>query len=305
MVEGLVCGIQKFSTEDGPGIRTTIFLKGCYLNCAWCHNPEMINENQSLIYSPNKCIYCLHCIIACPEGAISKDEDNKKIILNRNKCTLCGKCVSVCHAGALSFIAELMTVKEIIELSKQDQTYYRHTGGGITISGGDVLFNPLFTLEIINEAKVNNINVAIETSGFGKFEDLYKLAKESDYILYDIKSLNDEIHIKYTGHSNKLVLDNLKKLCAIDDIREKIIIRMPIIKDVNDQEEMIFETGKFIKNLGLNKIDLLPYHNLGISKARNIGEVQEEFETPDDELLLLLANKLESLNIKVNIMGQS
>lgn len=301
----LVGNIQRFSVEDGPGIRTTVFLKGCPLECKWCHNPELINPNQELIRLKNNCIECGHCINVCPQGAISLTPE-AGIDIDRNKCNLCFACTEECYSKALRTVATYMTVNEIIDKVEQDKDFYNLTGGGMTISGGELLMHSEFVYELIKEAGKRKINVCIDTSGFGDIKWLTRFASEENVtnILYDIKSLNDEIHIKYTGVSNKLILENLKALCVDAAIRDKIIIRMPLIHEVNDDMDLLKMTGEFIKENHLKIVNFLLYHNLGINKKKNIGGTQIEFEKPDDHYISVIESYFKNeLNLEVEILG--
>ena len=284
----LVGSLQKFSVEDGPGIRTTIFFKGCPLDCKWCHNPELIDERQQLIKSQNNCIGCGHCVKACPQDAISISAE-EGVIIDRTKCDLCLVCANECYAKTLRPVARFMTVDEILEIAAQDKGFYDKTGGGITVSGGEILMHASFVGRL----------------GDGKA--LMELAKKKNVtnILYDMKSIDDEIHRAYTGVSNRRILDNLRQLSADPEIVDKLIMRMPLIKGVNDSEDIIVRTGAFFRELGIKKVNLLQYHNLGISKKRNIGGVQEEFLPPTEERM----NEIEvyfknEINLKVEILGR-
>lgn len=309
----LVGSIQKFSVEDGPGIRTTVFLKGCPLRCKWCHNPELIEMKQQLIQSPTKCIGCGCCIEACPQGALSGSSDG--IIVNREKCDVCAskgcgsslECVSVCYANALNAVANEMTAEEILDAVAEDKAFYDNTGGGMTISGGEMLTHADFVLKLIDEAADREINVCVDTSGFGDSEKLREIALRPNVtdILYDMKSIDNEVHREYTEVSNELILDNLKMLAETPEVRDKITMRMPLIKGVNDGDEVIKATGALYRELGLKKVTLLPYHNLGITKKRNIGGTQEEFNQPEEERLTeIMSYFQDEIEMKVEILGR-
>lgn len=296
-------GVQRFSTEDGEGIRTTIFIKGCPLGCKWCHNPELMALGYNLQYKSNKCILCGGCINTCKADALMLSEN--KIAIDLDKCTGCGKCVENCCADAMTTSAKEYTMPELIEIIEKDMSYYKFSSGGVTLSGGEILFNSDYALEIASEVKKRDIFVDIETSGYGKYEDLYNLALISDQILYDIKLMDRELHKKYVGVYPELIWDNITKLSENEAIREKIIVRLPCIHNVNDDIENMNKVGKFMEERGLKKANLLPYHNMGVSKARQIGIEQMEFETPSDDTLKTLKNVLEKYGVNVEIMGDN
>lgn len=302
-----VGSLQKFSVEDGPGIRTTIFMKGCPLNCKWCHNPEMIDGGQQLIQSPNNCIGCGHCMKICPKGAIDITPE-QGVVIDREKCDVCLKCADSCYARALRPVARAMTIEEILQVAEQDKGFYDKTGGGITVSGGEVLVHGIFVKKLIGEARKRSINVCIDTSGYGDGRLLLEMAQMENVtdILYDMKSIDDEVHKAYTGVSNQLILHNLKLLAENRTVREKLTMRMPLVKDINDTEDIIAKTGQFYKETGVKRVNLLPYHNLGISKKRNVGGWQEEFKPPTEERLKEIEIYFrEKINLKVEILGRA
>ncbi len=301
-----VGSIQKFSVEDGPGIRTTVFLKGCPLNCRWCHNPELIDFRQQLIQSPNNCIGCGHCIKICPEGALSVHPE-KGISVDRRRCSVCLKCADECYARALRPVAEYMSVEEILDICQQDKDFYEHTGGGITVSGGEMLNHAEFVKKLIDEAGRRGISVCLDTSGYGDGKELLALAQRKNVtdILYDMKSIDDKIHREYTGRSNRIILENLRILASDEIAAEKITMRMPMIRGVNDTEDIIKKAGALYREIGLKRVNLLPYHNLGISKQRNVGGLQESFEQPSEERLSEIEVFFrDEINMEVGILGR-
>lgn len=302
----LVGSIQKFSLEDGPGIRTTVFLKGCPLNCRWCHNPELIEPEQQLIRTPNNCIGCGYCVEICPRGAISADPE-QGILVDREKCGVCLKCVEGCYAKALRPVAKLMTVDEIMAAVEQDKGFYDNTGGGMTVSGGEVLMHAPFVSRLIDEAGRRGINVCVDTCGYGDPQALMELALKENVtdILFDMKAVDDEVHRAYTGVSNKLIIENLKMLAADPRTADKLIMRMPLIKGVNDGPEMIRRTGELFGSIGIRRVNPLPYHNLGISKQRNVGGEMEEFEAPTEERITEIEEYLRNeTGLQVEILGR-
>ncbi|MHA1698342.1 MAG: glycyl-radical enzyme activating protein [Promethearchaeota archaeon] len=266
-LEALIVDIQRFSVHDGPGIRTTIFFKGCPLNCIWCQNPEAINPKPQLGYRPNRCINCKKCSKACPEKIIKKTPKKIKI----EKClvmTGCRACVNVCPSGALEVAGRYYTVKSTIDVILKDKDYYDSSGGGITCSGGEPTFQWQFVYRLMMECKRLGISTAMETCGYFSPEILNEIFEACDFLLFDLKHLDDDEHVKLTGRSNSLILKNLKvakeMYDEVDD--KKMFVRMPLIPGLNDQPEHLKAVEKFLLANGVREITLLPYHGLYLQK---------------------------------------
>lgn len=261
MEKGITFNIQKFSIHDGPGIRTTVFFKGCPLRCEWCSNPESQIKNVQILHDQSKCSYCLSCVAACPNGAITH-EDNK-IIINEDKCVGCLTCVNSCPNRALSYEGDYQTIEEIVDICMQDIDFYEESGGGVTISGGEGMSQPEFLKRLIAELKRNSVHVAIETTGYVKKETFEELARELDLLLFDVKHYDREKHYNGTKVYNDLIVENLK--WAIDNGIE-VLPRIPVIPDFNDSLEDAEGLAKLLVEVGAKKVQLLPFHQFGEKK---------------------------------------
>lgn len=269
--KGLIFNIVHGSFVDGYGIRTTIFLKGCPLKCIWCCNPEGQAFNPELRVVSADCNGCGNCISACPQKAIrlDKNEDKFDVIVDRNLCDNCGKCIDNCYTGALSFYGKYYTVDEMFNIIKKDEQFYRSTGGGVTIGGGEATWYPDFTLNLIRKCKENYINAAVDTCGYVTSEKGLKALEEADLLLFDFKIFDEEEHIKYTGVSNKIIKENLTKLA---EIGQHIIIRVPVIPGYSDSNENLNSIAEFLSKLkSIERVDILPVHEYGKAKYPEIG----------------------------------
>ena len=300
--KALIFDIQKFSVHDGPGIRTIVFVKGCPMHCKWCANPESQMFHPELMMYPDRCIGCGKCIEACESGCFAAGEDGS-VDFNRSKCTACGKCTEECYAKARTISGEYMSLDEIKEEADKDIAFYRNSGGGITFSGGEAMWNPDLVAELAKYYKDQSISTAIETCGCAPWENFEQVAPYLDLVMYDLKIMDDEKHIEYTGMSNKEILSNLEKICRM----VKTIIRIPIIPTVNDSKEDIDAFGEFVSTLKdyIDTIHILPYHNYGLGKYKALGKEYEleDIEAPSDEHMEEIKKQLEDYGFSVNIGG--
>ena len=264
--------IERNSFVDGPGIRTTVFFKGCNLKCAWCHNPESQDFKPQMMFYKDKCKGCGKCKEVCPH--------------NFEKCDLCGKCTFYCPVDARKVCGKEYTVDEVFAEIIKDKAFYDNSDGGVTFSGGECMLQIDFLLEILKKCKENNIHTAVDTAGHIPFENFEKILPYTDLFLYDIKCFDNEKHKKYVGVGNRLILENLKKLFHAN---AKIWIRIPIIAGINDTAEEMLKIKDFLIDCGTpEKIELLPYHAMGENKYYAIGKFPVDFKAPSSDKIKTL-----------------
>lgn len=265
-LKGKIINIQHFCTDDGPGIRSTVFLKGCPLRCAWCHNPESQLRKRELVYRQERCRNCGACVNACPLGLHSMEEGH---IFNRSDCGGCGICTEVCVFGALEMVGREVSVREILNELLPEGIFYEQSGGGVTVSGGEPLMQPEFTKALLKACKEEGLHTCMETCGFGAKDVISDLQKYTDLFLFDYKLTDDRKHKEYTGVSNRLILDNLEALCKAG---AEVVLRCPMIPEVNIEPEHIQGIVEVVKRYeNIKEIHLEPYHPLGVGKAEAIG----------------------------------
>ncbi|GCD12154.1 glycyl-radical enzyme activating protein [Clostridium tagluense] len=299
--KGIIFNMQRFSIHDGPGIRTIVFFKGCPLKCDWCSNPESQDPLVQIMFNEKNCNGCKKCEKKCPVGAIDMLRPGR---IDREKCTGCGECAENCYPGGLVKSGEETTVEKVINELKKESIQFRRSGGGVTLSGGELLMQPEFAIELLKACKARGWHTAIETTGYTSEAVIDKLIPLVDLVLLDIKHLDDEKHKKYVHVSNERIVKNAKKISALG---AELIIRVPVIPGFNCDEKSISDIAKFAKSLnGVQHIDLLPYHKLGANKYENLGLdyiMGQEIKTPDEATMNKFKKIVEEFGLECSIGG--
>jgi pyruvate formate lyase activating enzyme len=277
---GTVLRIDRFAIHDGPGIRTTVFLKGCSLRCAWCHSPESQSPRPEFMPQPDRCLGCLACADACPFHAAPPAASDAPI--TPAQCTTCGACAAACPTGARQLVGRTMSVAQVMAEIERDRIFYDESEGGVTFSGGEPFMQPAFLAAMVRACRASGVHAAIETCGHADTRAMLDLAGDADLFLFDLKLLDDRRHREYTGASNALILRNLDRLAGAG---AAIRIRFPLIPGVNDDDENVRGTGALLASLGLTRIDVLPYHRAGLAKYERLRRAnplsRTEPPTPD------------------------
>jgi pyruvate formate lyase activating enzyme len=300
-VTGIVFNIMRFCVHDGPGIRTTVFLKGCPLRCPWCHNPESWEPGPRLVARTERCIACGACVTVCPNGAIVKNGDTYETLPDR--CTHCGTCQDVCPAEARELIGRTMTVGDVMTEVEKDSVFYEESGGGVTFSGGEPLLQNRFLRALLLASKERGLHTAVDTSGFTSPATLEAICASTDLFLYDVKSMDDAVHRATTGVSGALVQGNLRRLASWG---KKVIVRMPVIPGVNDDDRNIEATGRFIASLGnVVAIQLLPFHTIGADKYARLGVpfALQGTDAPSNDHMIRIAKSMSRYHHAITIGG--
>lgn len=306
----LVFNIQGYSIQDGPGVRTTIFLKGCPLKCLWCSNPESQTFCGDVLHTRSKCVKCFRCVNLCERGAITMPEDpyaeDAYPIVNHKLCADCDDhpCVKGCYESAFEDVGTLMTVDDLMERIEADAPFFRNSGGGVTLSGGEPLVHAEFCQALFEECKDNYVHTTIETTGYAPWEKIKPVLEYTDLVLYDIKHMDSEVHKDLTGVGNELILENLKKIVA--ETKASVIVRIPVIPGLNDSDENMHATAAFAREAGVGIVHILPYHRMGMGKYEGLCRkyhIDEDMESPSDERMEEIQKIFQSHQLKCGIGG--
>ena len=264
---GTVLDIKRYAIHDGPGIRTTVFLKGCPLSCEWCHNPESQRERPEILYYEERCTLCGACVSSCTQGAIRIADD--RLTLDQSLCIGCGDCVAACPNGARELAGRRMSVGQVIAEVDKDTLFYEESGGGVTFSGGEPLMQADFVRAVALRCAELEIHTALDTSGYASKEELMKVANVIDLFLYDVKTMDNAAHIAYTGVPNRTIIENLRTL---DELGKRIWIRYPLVPGVNDDERSLLDLIDLITSMkSVERVNVLPYHRAGAGKYTRLG----------------------------------
>ncbi len=312
-ITGKTYDIQGFSVQDGPGIRTTVFLKGCPLRCPWCHSPESQEFKTELNWMNIRCLgldKCGRCLSVCPEGCISEGqlttdaagEPIRYPVVDKTGCTECGRCASACKAEALYMCGDDKTLDEVMYRLVRDKPFFDTSGGGVTVSGGECLSQPAFTLALLKRCKEEGIHTAVDTTGYVRWEIIEQVLPYTDLFLYDLKCMDSDLHRQVIGVPNELILENCRKIAEHGG---RLQIRIPTIPLFNDSEEHFARVADFLSEIkyAVGVVQLLPYHTLGVSKHERLLKKEKIFvaEPPSDELMEKRKAQLEAAGLNVII----
>jgi pyruvate formate lyase activating enzyme len=304
LLTGIIFDLKKYALHDGPGIRTTVFFKGCPLRCLWCHNPESQSFKLELIFRASRCILCEACLARCAAGAITRvsagdDAGGDVMVTDPGKCKVCGQCVDECYAEARQLAGREVMVADVMAEIERDVAYYDQSGGGVTFSGGEPLAQPEFLLALLRACRDHGIHTALDTSGFAQWKVLDDIRPYVNLFLYDLKVMDSAKHRRFTGAPNDLILSNLR---ALSEAGHNLIIRVPIIPGLNDRDDDLRQLGAFAAALPhLRRIDLLSYHEIAIHKYERLDKayVLTDVRPPSTERMTVIANGLRSYGLAV------
>ncbi len=310
MASGMVFDIKKYSINDGPGIRTTVFLSGCPLSCGWCHNPESQSLQPVLLYRANRCLGCGACMEVCPEGAITESNVSRRwtieswetfdsMTTDRSKCTHCQTCAAACCSGAREFSGKEMSVSQVMAQVEREIPFYDQSGGGVTFSGGEPLMQPGFLSALLKACRKQEIHTVVDTSGFANWQVFEQIRGEVDLFLYDLKLMDSEKHREVTGVGNEVILSNLWKL---SERGHRIVVRVPLVPGMNDDEQNLLASGKFLASLPrLESVELMGYHDIAQAKYEALGVEYKlvGLKSPGEEEMRNAAELLRSYGLNV------
>ena len=302
-LKGVVFKFQRHSLHDGPGIRTLVFFKGCPLRCRWCFNPESQEKRAEVIHYPERCIGCNLCLKACPiEGAI-QDRAGKKSI-DRHRCDNCGRCAEACLTGGMTKMGLLLDADEVVDVVRKDRVFYDRSGGGVTLSGGEVTYQSEFACEILSRCKALGIHTAFETCGYTSWDHLERLLNHTDLVLYDLKVMDEEKHLAFTGVHIAVILENARRMARSET---PMVIRIPVIPGYTDARSDLEHTAEFIRSelRTIEGVHLLPYETVGVAKYERLGReyTLEEVEPPSDGYLAAVKKIFEGCGLRVQVRG--
>jgi len=302
MSTGLIFDIKKFAINDGPGIRLTVFFKGCNLQCQWCHNPESMSPKVQKMYNAKKCIGALSCVENCPSDALKMTSEG--IVTDYNICNLCGKCAEVCPTKAFEMLGASLPIFDLMKKIDNEAIFFDQSGGGVTFSGGEPLMHSDYLLEALKECGKRMYHRVVDTTAFANQEIVLEIAKHTELFLIDLKVMDSKTHKKYTGVNNEKILSNI---VALSKTNCELIFRIPLIKDVNTSKENIEETAKFINSLEGNRtiVNLLSYHNIAENKHVKLGNSTnfEVFEAPSKTEIIEIISVFKNFNIIAAVGG--
>jgi len=302
MMTGIIFDIKRYALHDGPGIRTTVFIKGCPLRCVWCHNPEGQSPFQELLVRPDRCLEeCDLCLEECPETAVSKVQNIVRI--DRRKCRVCGTCAAGCPSEALAIVGRRVTVAEVAEDIFRDEPFFRQSGGGVTFSGGEPLMQVRFLSGVLDACRLRGIHTAVDTSGHVPWTSLDGIRQKVDLFLYDLKMMDDSRHRDLTGVSNAVILENLRRLVRYGS---RVVARLPLLKGVNDGADHVEAAAEWLSALGgIERVDLLSYHALGRDKAVRLSRpgMPADFLPPTRRDLERIKKRIQAFGLEVRLGG--
>jgi pyruvate formate lyase activating enzyme len=299
-VTGRVFRIARFSVHDGPGIRTTVFLKGCPLRCAWCHSPESQRPEPQLAIHQDRCVACGTCLPACEQHAIAAEDG--VMTVDRGRCRVCGACANACPSGAREVVGRDWASDDLLAAIARDEVFFDESGGGVTFSGGEPLMQPAFLAEMLRGCRVRRIHTAVDTCGMADGAAVDEVAPLADLFLFDVKAADDRRHRAITGASNAAILDNLRRLVSVG---ATVRARFPCVPGLTSDEENVSEVGRLLADLGLRAVDVLPYHRAGTAKFARLGiaDPAPDLQAPTSGEISRVAARLATFGLHVHVGG--